>query len=142
MVSREIELALTQEDGNLPTTLVAGSGPGESGVSIRFVRFRGGLHLSGTVQQHFICFQLAQACFDCRIGGRTLRHEPPAGSLAICPAGIDCSADAKGSVDTIFVAVDPCHLALAAAENSALAAQLIERLTASDQELLSVANTL
>jgi AraC family transcriptional regulator len=142
MVTREIELALAQEDGNPPTTIAAGSAPGESGVSIRSVRFRDGLHLSGTVQQHFICFQLAQACFRCRIGGRTLRHEPPAGSLAICPAGIDCSADAKGSVDTIFVAVDPCHLALAAAENSALAAQLIERLTASDQELLSVANTL
>jgi hypothetical protein len=82
MITREIELALAQEDGNLPTTIVAGSAPGESGVSIRFVRFRDGLHLSGTVQQHFICFQLAQACFDCRIGGRSLRHEPPAGSLA------------------------------------------------------------
>jgi len=142
MVSREIELALTQEDGNLPTTLVAGSGPGESGVSIRFVRFRGGLHLSGTVQQHFICFQLAQACFDCRIGSRTLRHEPPAGSLAICPAGIDCAADAKGSVDAVLIGVDPCHLALAAAEDSALEAQLIERFAGSDPDLLSVAHTL
>jgi len=141
-VAREIGLDLAQEDGNLPTTLVAGSAPGESGVSIRFVRFRGGLHLSGTVQQHLICFQLAQTCFDCRIGGRTLRHEPPAGSLAICPAGIDCSADAKGSVDAVLIAVDPRHLALAAADDSALEAQLIERLAGCDQELLSVANAL
>ena len=137
-----VELALAQEDGNVPTTLVAGSAPGESGVSIRFVRFRDGLHLSGTVQQHFICFQLNQACFDCCIGGRTLRHAPPAGSLAICPAGIDCSADAKGSVDAVFVAVDPRHFALAAADDSALEAQLIERLAGRDQELLSVANAL
>jgi AraC family transcriptional regulator len=142
MVTREIELALAQEDGNLPTTLVAGSAPGESGVSIRFVRFRDGLHLRGTVQQHFICFQLAQACFDCRIGDRTLRHEPPAGSLAICPAGIDCSADAKGSVDALLISVDPHHLALAAAEDSSLEAQLTERLAGCDHELLSVANTL
>jgi AraC family transcriptional regulator len=142
MVTREIELALAQEDGNLPTTIAAGSAPGESGVSIRFVRFREGLHLSGTVQQHFICFQLAQACFDCRIGGRTLRHEPPAGSLAICPAGIDCAADAKGSVDAVLIAVDPRHLALAAAEDSALEAQLIERLAGCDQELLTLAHTL
>jgi len=142
IVTSLVELALAQEDGNVPTTLVAGSAPGESGVSIRFVRFRDSLHLSGTVQQHFICFQLSQACFDCRIGGRTLRHEPPAGSLAICPAGIDCSADAKGSVDTVFIAVDPCHLALAAADDSALEAQLIERLAGCDQELLSVANAL
>src|SRR5215470_7380966 len=141
MVIRE-ELDLAQEDGNLPTILVAGSAPGESGVSIRFVRFVGGLHLSGTVQQHLICFQFAQACFDCRIGGRTLRHEPPAGSLAICPAGIDCSADAKGSVDAVLIAVDPRHLALAAADDSALEAQLIERLAGCDQELLSVANAL
>jgi AraC family transcriptional regulator len=136
------ELALEQEDGDLPTTLAAGSAPGEGGLSIRFVRFHGGLHLSGTVQQHLICFQLAQACFDCRIGGRTLRHEPPAGSLAICPAGVDCSADAEGSVDAILISVDPRRLALAAAEDAALEAQLIERLAGCDRELLSVANTL
>jgi AraC family transcriptional regulator len=62
--------------------------------------------------------------------------------LAICPAGVDCSADAKGSVDTVFIAIDPRHLALAAAEGSALEAQLIERLAGSDQALLCVANTL
>jgi AraC family transcriptional regulator len=142
MVTSLVELALMQENGNLPTTLVAGSAPGESGLSIHFVRFDGGLHLSGTLQQHIVCFQLAHACFDCRIGGRRLWHEPPAGSLAICPAGIDCSADAKGSVDAVFVAVDPRHLALAAAEDSALEAQLIDRLAGCDQELLSVANAL
>src|SRR5262245_64360944 len=142
MVTPLVELVLAQADGNLPTTLVAGSAPGESGVSIRFVRFHDGVHLSGTLQQHLICFQLAQAWFDCRIGGRTLRHAPPVGSLAICPAGIDCSADAKGSVDAVFVAVDPRHFALAAADDSALEAQLIERLAGCDQELLSVANAL
>ena len=142
MVAGLTDLALAQEDGNSPTTLVAGSAPGESGVSVRFVRFQDGLHLSGTVRQHFICFQLAQACFDCRIGDRALQHEPPVGSLAICPAGIDCAADAKGSIDAILIAVDPRHLALAAAEDSALEAQLIVRLAGSDHELLSVANTL
>jgi len=142
MVAGLVELALAQEDGDLPATLVAGSAPGESGISVCFVRFRDGLHLSGRAKEHFICFQLAQACFDCRIGGQTLRHEPPAGSLAICPAGVDCSADAKGSVDAILIGVDPRHLALAAAEDSALEAQLIERLAGSDRELLSVADTL
>src|SRR5262249_42661949 len=90
----------------------------------------------------FICFQLTQACFDCRIGKRRLRHEAPAGSLAICPAGIDCSADAKGSVDAVLISVDPRRLALAAAEDSALEARLIERLAGFDRELLSAANTL
>src|SRR5262245_18473154 len=142
MVTGKTERSLAQADGTPPTTLVAGSAPGESGVFIRFVRFRDGLHLSGTVQQHFICFQLSQACFDCRIGARTLQHEPPAGSLAICPAGVDCSADAKGSVDAVFIAVGPRHLALAAAEDSALEAALIERFAGCDRELLSVGNAL
>ena len=142
MVTPARELALAQEDGSTPTTLVAGSAPGESGVSIRFIRFRDGLHLSGAVQQHLICFQLAQARFDCRIGERTLRHQPPVGSLAICPAGVDCSADAKGSIDVVLVAVDPGRLTLAAAEDSTLEAQLIERLAGCDRELLGIATTL
>jgi len=142
MLAHEIELALTQEDGTSPTTLVAGGAPGESGVSLRLVRFRDGLHLSGTIREHLICFLLAQARFDCRIGGQTLRHEPPAGSLAICPAGIAGRADAKGSIDVVFMAVDPSHLALAAAEDSALDSQLMERLASSDQQLLGIAKTL
>jgi AraC family transcriptional regulator len=67
---------------------------------------------------------------------RTLSHEPPPGSLAICPAGIDCAADSDGSVDAIPVAVDPGQLALAAAEDSALEAQLMERLSGYEWPLL------
>jgi AraC family transcriptional regulator len=48
--------------------------------------------------------------------------------LAICPAGIDCAADAMESVDAVIVAVDPGHIAVAAAEDSALEAHLIEHL--------------
>ena len=79
---------------------------------------------------------------DCRIAGRTLRHEAPAGSLAICPAGLDCGADAEESVDALLVAIDPGQLALAAAEDSALEAQLNERLSGYDQALLDLARTL
>jgi AraC family transcriptional regulator len=136
------ELCLAQEDGTLPTTLAAGSAPGESGVSIHCVRFRGGVHLRGTLHRHLVCFQSAQARFDCRIGDRCLRHDPPAGSLAICPAGVDCAADAKGGLDAILVTIDPRHLALAATEESAPDAQLMERLSGSDQLLLQLARKL
>src|ERR1700732_5348175 len=51
----------------------------------------------------------------------------PAGSLAICPAGIDSAADAEESVDALLIAIDPGQLALAAAEGSALEARLNER---------------
>jgi len=136
------DLALAQEDGSAPTILAAGSAPGESGLSIGCLRFQGGLHLSGTLRDHLICFQLGQACFDCRIGVRTLHHQPPAGSLAICPAGIDCRADADAGLEAILIVIDPHRLSLAAAEDSALEAQVMERLAGFDQPLLSVARSL
>jgi AraC family transcriptional regulator len=76
------------------------------------------------------------------MAGRTLRHEAPAGSLAICPAGIDCAADAEESVDALLVAIDPGQFALAAAEDSTLEAQLNERLSGYDQPLFDLARTL
>ena len=53
--------------------------------------------------------------FECRIAGRRLSHVPPSGSLAICPAGTDCAADADESVAALVVAIDPGRLALTAA---------------------------
>jgi AraC family transcriptional regulator len=132
---------LVQEDGESPTTLIAGSAPGESGVSVVSLRFRGGLHFSATTRQHLIWFA-SPVCIDCRIAGRTLRHEAPGGSLAICPAGSDCGADAEEGVDALLVAIDPGRFALAAAEGSALEARLNERLSDYDQGLLDLARSL
>jgi AraC family transcriptional regulator len=135
------ELNLAQGDGGLPTTLAAGSAAGESGVSVLSLRFHGGVHFSATTQQHLIWF-VSPVCIDCRMADRTLRHEAPAGSLAICPAGIDCAADAEENADALLVAIDPGQLALAAAESSALEALLKERLSGYDQALLDLARTL
>jgi AraC family transcriptional regulator len=135
------ELSLMQEDGGLPTTLAAGSAAGESGVSVLSLQFRGGVHFSATTQQHLIWF-VSPVRIECRMADRTLRHEAPPGSLAICPAGIDCAAHAEESVDAFIVAIRPGQLALAAAERSALEAQLNERLSGYDQALLDLARTL
>jgi AraC family transcriptional regulator len=137
------ELSLVQRDGGRPTVLASGSAPGESGVSILNVRFRDGAHFSGTPRQHLIWFQVSsQARIECRIAGRALRHQPEAGSLAICPAGADSAADVETSIDTLVVAVDPGQLALAAAEDCALEAQLEERLSGQDPTLLDLARTM
>jgi AraC family transcriptional regulator len=137
------ELRLAQENGSLPTTLAAGRAAGESGVSILSLRFQGGAHFSATPQQHLIWFHMSpRARFECRISERVLHHAPPTGSLAICPVGSDCAADAKESVDALVVAIHPNRFALAAAEESALEAQLIERLSGFDQSLLDHARTL
>jgi AraC family transcriptional regulator len=85
------KLHLAQADGGLPTLAVNGSAPGESGVSILDVQFQDGLHFSATPRQHLIWFLTSPPVrFDCRIAGRTLRHEAQADQLTICPAGVDC----------------------------------------------------
>lgn len=140
LMGRE-ELRLAQADGGLPTTLAAGSAPGESGVSVLRVRFRGGAHFNVIARQHLVCF-VSRVRIQCRMAGRTFRHDAPAGSLAICPAGIDAVADAEQSVDAILVTIDPGRLALAAAEDAALEAQLMERSLGYDLTLLDLARTL
>jgi AraC family transcriptional regulator len=138
------ELRLAQEDGSPPATLAHGGAPGESGVSVLRVRFSGGMHLAATMQRHLVCFQVTSSPsrFDCRMADRTLLHEPPSGSLAICPAGIDCAADATGCVDATLIAVEPARLALVAAQEEVLEAQLLERLVGYDQPLLDLAVSL
>jgi AraC family transcriptional regulator len=137
------ELNLAQKDGALPTILAAGSAQGESGVSVLSLRFRGGAHFSTTVRRHLVCFQMSpQVGFECRIAGRTLRHEAPVGSLAIYPAGIDCGGDAEESTDALLVTIDPGQFALAAAEGMAFEAQLTECLSAYDQGLFNLARNL
>ncbi len=64
------------------------------------------------------------------------------GGLAICPAGMDSSAETASSVDILLVALQPCRFMLAAAEESALDARLNERLSGSDPELFEFARAL
>jgi AraC family transcriptional regulator len=57
-------------------------------------------------------------------------------------AGIDQAADAVGSLDVLVIAIDPGRLALAAAEDRALDAQLMERFSGYDRPLLGLGRTL
>jgi AraC family transcriptional regulator len=138
---REVaELCLTQEDGGPPTVLAAGSAPGEHGLSVFKVRFEGGLHLGETSpQQHLVWFQLSNVFIECRRAKRNFHDTVSTGSLAICRAGVDCAADAGQSLEAIMVAIEPGHFSLAAAEDSALGAQLIERLSGLDEPLFQLA---
>jgi AraC family transcriptional regulator len=138
------KLSLAQEDGSLPTTLAAGSAPGESGVTVFSMRFQGSAHISTTPRQHLIWFRMsAQVPVESRMAGRALRHRgAPTGMLAIWPAGINVVAEAGGSVDALLVAIDPGMLAFAAAEESALGARLIERFSGYDPVLLDLARSL
>jgi len=137
------EVRWAQKDGSPPTIFGASRPPGESGVSVLRTRFEHAAHLNATPRQHLLFFQMSRRLrIECRIGGRMLRHEPGAGSLAICPAGIDCSAETASSMESLLLVIKPDHLALAAAEDSALDARLNERLSGYDQKLLGFAQML
>ena len=137
------DLQMAQADGGCPTVLAAGNAPGESGLSVLSMRFEGGAYFNGAFQQHLVFFQLSPRMrFECRFAGRAISHEPPAGRLAIIPGGLDVVADAEGSLDAILVAIDPGQFALAAAEDSALEAQIIERMSGHDPTLLDRARRL
>jgi AraC family transcriptional regulator len=112
-------------------------------VSVLGARFQGGAHFSATATQHVIVFHLSATTeLECRVADRALRHVVSAGSLAIVPAGIDCAADATQDIDTLFIAVRPEQLALAAAEDSLLDAQLNARLAGHDPVLFDCARAL
>src|SRR5262245_15616957 len=99
------EVYLVQDNGGVPTILAAGSAQGESGVSILSLRFKNGVHFSATIRQHLIWFQLSDVRIECRRAGRRLTQNVQAETLAACPAGIDCAADAETNVDALLVAV-------------------------------------
>ena len=135
-------MGAAQANGDPPTTLVAGSAPGESGVAVFCHRFYGGMNFRNAPPHHFICFQMSPARVELRMAGQVVRHEQPAGTLTIQPAGFDCAADTDDSVETLTVVIDPAWLALAAAEGSEHQAQLIERVSSYDHSLLALARTL
>ena len=138
-------LDMVQEDGGAPTVLVAGSAPGESGVSILNVRFDGGMHLLATPCCHCISFcflETPPARVQKRMAGRLVCVEGRFGTLSTYPAGIDVAADADEGIDILVVAIDPGRLALAAAESGLAEAQLIERISGDDPVLLALGRTL
>ena len=135
------EVFSAQKDGAPPTILASGCAPGDSGVSVMSVRFQGGAHFTAYLRQHLVAF-VSKTRIKCRLAGRALYHKAHEGSLAICPAGYDTSAEADQDLNALLVAVRPDKFALAAAEGGTLDAQLIGRLCGHDQTLLDLAGVL
>jgi AraC family transcriptional regulator len=135
------EMFSAQKDGSAPTVLASGCAPGESGVSVVSLRYKGGAHFNACLRQHLIAF-VSKTRIKCRLAGRALYHKAHEGSLAICPAGLDTSADTDQDLNVLLVAVRPDKFALAAAEEGKLEAQLNSRLCGHDQVLLDLAGVL
>jgi AraC family transcriptional regulator len=141
MISDIGQIFSAQKDGSPPTILAGGRAPGESGVSVVSLRYKGGAHFRVCLLQHLVAF-VSKARIKCRLAGRALYHTAHEGSLAICPAGLDTSADTDQDLNALLVAVRPDKFALAAAEEGALEAELSSRLCGHDQVLLDLAGVL
>ena len=129
MLEEGPELSMMQKDGGPPIMLGAGSAPGGSGVTVHSAHFEGGGRINATPQRdHHLCFEITDhSRFECRIADARFSHERQPGSLAIHPVGSDYAGEADRTAEAILVRVDPGRLALAAAEDSALDTQLIDR---------------
>jgi AraC family transcriptional regulator len=137
------QVSWARKDGGPPVMFQADGPPGEGGIRVLRTRFDGGAHFSASLEQHLISFQVSPHLrVDCRMAGQRLQHETVAGALAICPAGIDCSADAEGTADILLIAIKPSQLALAAAEDSAREVELAERMSGYDPALRHAAHSL
>ncbi|MBW7974011.1 AraC family transcriptional regulator [Bradyrhizobium sp. BR 10289] len=133
----------TRSDGGPPRTFRTQSAPGESGVSVLRTRLNGDTHFHATAQQHLISFQLSPYLrLRCRMAGRQLEHDPVRGTLAICPAGLDCAVKTVAPADMLIIAVKPEQLALAAAEDYEPEMELPECFSGYDRRLLDAAQLL
>ena len=132
-----------QRDDGPSAIHVASSARGESGVSVTRLQFQRSAQFRASQTQHLVFMQLSPHLrLDCRIAGGRLRHEPTTGSVAILPAGVDGSVGSNTVADVMVVAVKPGRLALAAADDLAVEAQLRERISGHDRTLLAIARRL
>ncbi len=133
---------LAQKDGEPPAVSVSADAPGDSGISVVRMRFQGGAHISATAGGHLVWFLASpHARLECRLEGRALLHDATSGALAICPAGMDCAADADESVDSLLIAVEPEQLEGATA-STGFEAQVTGRLSGRDEALFDLAQRL
>jgi AraC family transcriptional regulator len=121
--------------------MAVGSAPGESGVSVFSLRFRGGLHFSATTQQHLIWFG-SPVRIDCRIADRTLRQRRRQGRWrSVLPVSTAAPMPKKASTPLSSRSI-PASSRSRLRKGSALDAQLKERLSGYDQTLVDIARTL
>lgn len=137
------EFQMTKKGGDHSLVVDASRAQGESGVTVGRIKFEQAAHFSAKSRQHLIFFQVSPNLrLECSMAGRSLRHEAFTGCLAICPAGVDCSATSNTAAEMLVIGVDPSQLSVAAAEDSALEAQIIERMSGYDRNLHWAADAL
>ena len=137
------EVIWMQRDDGPSAVYAARTAQGESGVSVTCLHFQRFAQFRAAPTQHLVFMQLSPRLrLDCRVAGGRLCHEPTTGGIAILPAGVDASVGSNIAADVMVVAVKPGRLALAAADDMAVEAQLRERISGNDRTLLEIARRL
>lgn len=132
-----------QRDDDGSEVCAARTAQGESGVAVTCLQFQRFAQFKASPAQHLVFMQLSPRLrLDCRVAGDRLRHEPITGAIAILPAGVDGSVASNTTADLMVVAVKPGRLALTAADDLTVEAQLRERVAGHDGTLLEIARRL
>ena len=135
------DIDAAQADGSPPSQLISAAAPGESGVAVSRVYYQNSAHFRASLRAHVVCFS-SPCRIHCRAGGEAVTHDAPPGSIAVLPAGLDCTADTERDVESTYLIIDPARLSLAAAEDSSLNAELTGRLYSVDPALAAFARQL
>ena len=141
MLSDIGDVSSIQRNGDPPTVITAGAAPGESGVAVVQLHYRGGVHFRADLRHHVVGFVTAGP-ISCRMADRTLQHDAQEGGLSVFPAGIDTAADCERDTGTLLISIDPSRLALASAEDSGPGGRLVERLDGFDGRLWRIGRVL
>ncbi|MBU9324178.1 AraC family transcriptional regulator [Burkholderia gladioli] len=137
------DMHMAQADGRAPAFLALGRSPAEHGVAIAAMRFAGAAHLAGRSGEHLVNFHLsAPSTLRCAIADHRLAHRAHAGSLSICPAGVDCSVEAGTDVEVMSLVLSSECLSFESLRAGRASPRLVERLSGRDDRLLQLARLL
>jgi len=137
------KISFVQGDGDRAQTLYQTAGRAEGEVCLARFRFRGGAFVSGSSACHWVTIHLDQPSrMCCRIGKYRSDHVAMPGTVVICPADIDVTAETDSSCDSLCLALSKAPFALLAAERAQPNADFSGVLLGRDDTVLAIAREL
>lgn len=134
------DVVFLQQNGTPPETVLALGHTGTEGLRLAHVRFSGAGHVFGTGSHHWMFLHLGgSADLRCEVEKSTSNHVASAGSIAICPAGFECSGQSAGSTEGLLIVIPPEALNMISARNSQPNSLLRAKLFGTDGDLLLIA---
>jgi AraC family transcriptional regulator len=133
-----------QADGAAPEIELNAVPEGEHRVGLLRLRFHGGAFVKGAGHCHWAFIHLGDpVAMSCRIGRQRVDHVTLAGTLALCPAGLESVAESGDRrVEGVLLLIPTQPLALMCAEWARPTARLVPKLYGCDADLCSIVRDL